>query len=192
MTPIIHYLKEGQLLKDKNEAWKVQIRATRFILIDDPFYRQGYSLPYLHCVNKEEANYVLREIHKRVCGNHAGASSLARKALRAGYYWPKLQKDAYDLVKACDQCQRFAKVQTRPSEPMTPITTPSPFAQWGINIMGPLHIGRKQYKFLIIAINYFTKWIEAEPTMTIISDNGKQFNNPKCRKFCLDLGIKNL
>ena len=57
--------------------------------------------------------------------------------------------------------------------------------------MGPLHIGRKQYKFLIIAINYFTKWVEAEPTMTIISDNGKQFNSPKCRKFCLDLGIKN-
>ena len=57
--------------------------------------------------------------------------------------------------------------------------------------MGPLPIGRKQYKFLIIIINYFTKWVEAEPTATIISDNGKQFDNPKFRKFCQDLGIKN-
>ena len=85
MTPIIHYLKEGQLPKDRKEARKVQIRAARFILIDDTLYKQGYSLPYLRCVNKEDANYILQEIHEGVCGNHAGARSLARKALRAGY-----------------------------------------------------------------------------------------------------------
>ena len=143
MTPIIHYLKEGQLLKDRNEAWKVQIRAARFILIDDPFYRRGYSLPYLHYVNKEEANYVLREIHEGVCGNHARARSLAGKALRARYYWPTLQKDAYDLIKAYDQCQHFTKVQIRPSEPMMLINALWPFTQWGMDIMGLLLIGRK-------------------------------------------------
>ena len=50
---------------------------------------------------------------------------------------------------------------------MTPITTPCPFAQWGIEIMKPLPIGRKQYKFLIVAIDYFTKRVEAEPITTI-------------------------
>ena len=59
MTPIICYLKEGQLLEDRNEARKVQIRATRFIIIKDTLYRLGHSLPYLHCVNKEKVNYVL-------------------------------------------------------------------------------------------------------------------------------------
>ena len=80
--------------------------------------------------------------------------------------------------------------------------------------MGPPLIGRKRYKFLIIAIDYFTKWVEAKPTMmiteakitnfvwknlicrfgilnVIISENRKQFNNPKFQKFCQDLGIKN-
>ena len=57
MTPIIHYLKEGQLLEDMNEAWKVQIRVTRFIVIEDTLYRRGHSLPYLHCDNKEEVMY---------------------------------------------------------------------------------------------------------------------------------------
>ena len=50
---------------------------------------------------------------------------------------------------------------------MIPITAPWPFAQWGIDIMRPLPIERKQYKFLIVAINYFTKWVEVEPTVTI-------------------------
>ena len=59
MTPIIHYLKEGQLPEDRNEARKVQINAAHFVLINNALYRRGYSLPYLRCVNKEEVNYVL-------------------------------------------------------------------------------------------------------------------------------------
>ena len=112
MTPIVCYLKQGQLREDRNEARKVLIGATRFVIIDDVLYRQGYSLPYLWCANKEEANYVLQEIHKGIYGNHAEAWYLVEKALRVGYCWPTLQKDAYDLVKACDQCQRFTNVQT--------------------------------------------------------------------------------
>ena len=86
MTPIVCYLKEGWLPKDKMEARKIQIRAARFIIIDDVLYRRGYSLPYLRFANSEEADYVLRNIHEGICGNHAGASSLARKAIKARYY----------------------------------------------------------------------------------------------------------
>ena len=86
MTPIVHYLKEGWLLEDKTEARKIQIRAARFLIIDDVLYKRGYSLPYLRCANSEEANYVLCEIHEGICENHVGARSLAGKALRTGYY----------------------------------------------------------------------------------------------------------
>jgi len=72
MTRIIRYFKEGWLPEDKAKARKIQIRATRFVIIDDVLYIRGYSLPYLRCVNSEEANYVLHEIHKGVCGNHIG------------------------------------------------------------------------------------------------------------------------
>ena len=90
MTPIVHYLKEEWLTEDKTEARKIQIRAAYFVIIDDVLYRRGYSLPYLRCANLEEADYVLHKIHERICGNHARARSLARKALREGYYWPTL------------------------------------------------------------------------------------------------------
>ena len=90
MTPIVRYLKEGWLLKDKTEVRKIQIRATCFVIIDDVLYKQGYSLPYLKYANSKEADYVLREIHEGICGNHAGTRSLGGKALRARYYWPTL------------------------------------------------------------------------------------------------------
>ena len=167
MTPIIHFLKEAQLSKDKTEAWKIQIRVACLVIVDDILYRR-HSLLYLWCVNTKEANYVLREIHEGVCKNHAEARSLAGKALRAGYYWLTLQKDAHDLVKASDQYQHFAHVQTRPRELMTIITAPWPFTQWRINIMGPLLIGRKLFEFLIVAIDYFTKWVEAKSEVTIM------------------------
>ena len=62
MVPIVRYLKERWLPEDKMEARKIQIRATRFVIIDDVLYKRGYSLPYLRCASSEEADYVLREI----------------------------------------------------------------------------------------------------------------------------------
>ena len=86
MTPIIHYLKERWFLEDKTKARKIQIRVARFVIIDDMLYRRGYLLPYLRCASLEELDYVLYEIHKGICGNHARARSLVGKVLRAGYY----------------------------------------------------------------------------------------------------------
>ena len=94
------------------------------------------------------------------------------------------------------------------------VTSLWPFQQWGLDILGPLPIGRGQCKFITVAVNYFTKWAEAEPLATIIehkvrnfiwlsiicrfgiprclvSDNGKQFDSPKFRDYCAELGIKN-
>ena len=50
---------------------------------------------------------------------------------------------------------------------MTPISSPWPFARWGIDIMGPFPIRKKQLRFLIVAIDYFKKWVEAELVTTI-------------------------
>ena len=44
---------------------------------------------------------------------------------------------------------------------------PWPFIQWGLDIMGPFPTALRQLKFLIVSIDYFTKWVEAEPLTTI-------------------------
>ena len=123
-------------------------------------------------------------------------------------------RDATGLVKKCKVCHEQAKISCLPSEPLTSVTSPWPFQQWGLDILGPLPIGKGQCKFIIVAVDYFTKWAEAKPLATIIkqkirnfvwrsiicrfgipwalvSDNGKQFDNPKFRDLCAELGIKN-
>lgn len=125
-----------------------------------------------------------------------------------------MRKDAFTFVQACDKCRRFANLSQIPTEELTPITSPWPFTQWGIDIVGPLPIGRKHMKFLVVVIDYFTKWVETEPltkiteknvqnfvwkniicrfevSNVIISNNGHQFDSSSFRSFCSGLEIKN-
>uniref|UniRef100_A0A2N9IMK3 Uncharacterized protein n=1 Tax=Fagus sylvatica TaxID=28930 RepID=A0A2N9IMK3_FAGSY len=183
MTPIINYLEDETLPTDPVEARKLKVRCTRFALIQGILYKRSFSLPYLRCLDKAEADYVMREVHEGICGNHSGARSLVHKLVRAGYYWPTMQKDAVSYVRACDKCQRFGNLIHSPPETLTPMTAPWPFAQWGLDIMGPLPVGRRQLKFLVVGIDYFTK--------AFISDNGRQFDNSPFREFCEELGIHN-
>ena len=90
MTPIVSYLKEGKLLEGRDEAWKLRIKSTKYILMDEVLYKRGFFQPYLRCLVPDEANYVLREVHEGACGNHSGARSLIHKVVRAGYYWPTI------------------------------------------------------------------------------------------------------
>ncbi|XP_065638260.1 uncharacterized protein LOC136071189 [Quercus suber] len=157
----------GILPNDKEAARKLKVQAARFMLIRDVLYKRGFFCPYLQCLGPEEANYVMREVHEGICGNHSGSRSLVHKLVRTGYFWPTMQKDAKAYVKACDKCQRFSNVIKQPPEELTPMTAPWHFAQWGLDIMGPFPMAIRQLKFLIIGIDYFTKWVEAEALATI-------------------------
>ena len=127
MDSIWDYLVDGTLLIDPKEASKLRTRSARFTIHRGTLYKRGFSTPILKCVGKEDANYVLREVHEGICGNHIGARSLDAKTLRQGYYWPTILKDATKLVKKCKICQEHAQIPHLPSEPLTSITSPWPF-----------------------------------------------------------------
>jgi hypothetical protein len=65
---------------------------------------------------------------------------LAHKAVRAGY---------------CDKCQRFAKVDRSALTELSSISSPWPFAQWGIDIVGLMPLGKGNCKFLVVDVDYF-------------------------------------
>jgi len=105
---------------------------------------------------------ILEEIHEGECRAHIGGRSLATRALRTGYYCRTLRTDAIEMLKKCDKCQRFAPVHHQPSTALTTIHSPLPFATWGMDILGPVPKATGQHKFLLVAVDYFTKWVEAE------------------------------
>ena len=115
-TLVVSYLKDGTLPNDKKVARKLKVQAARFVLTKDVLYKKDFSQPYLRCLNSEEADYVIREVHEGICGNHSGSWSLVHKLIRVGYYWPTMQKDAQTYVKACDKCQRFSNIIKQPTE----------------------------------------------------------------------------
>ena len=167
MDLIWNYIIDGSLPDDPKEAAKIRARSARFTNHKGSLYKRGFFTPFLKCISEEDTKYVLREVHEGICGNHIGARALAGKVSRQGYYWPTILKDAIDLVKKCRICQEHAKISRLPLEPLTSITSPWPFQQWGLDILGPLPIGKGQCKFIIVAVDYFTKWAEAEPLAII-------------------------
>jgi hypothetical protein len=103
-TDVIHYLHNGSLPEEKLRARKVKMHSAWYVLIGGSLYRRGYTEPLLKCLKNSKAEYVLKEIHEGVCGNHSGSRMLAHKAMRAGYYWPTMNKDSVKLVRKCDKC----------------------------------------------------------------------------------------
>ena len=129
MDPIWDYLVDGTLPSDPKEAFKLRARSTRFTFHRGTLYKRGFSAPILKCVGKEDANYILKEVHEGICSNHIEAWTLAGKTLRQGYYWPTMLKDATELVRKCKACQEHVKISHLPYEPLTSVTSPWPFQQ---------------------------------------------------------------
>ncbi|KAI5428306.1 hypothetical protein KIW84_033337 [Lathyrus oleraceus] len=107
MTPIYNYLTRDELPADPKEATTVKRRACSYVLLEGKLYRRGFSIPLLKCVEEEKVPDILGEIHRGINAQHLGGRSLARKALRAGYYWPTMQNDSKEHVK------RFIPVEIR-------------------------------------------------------------------------------
>ncbi|KAL0401565.1 UNVERIFIED_CONTAM: hypothetical protein Slati_4186400 [Sesamum latifolium] len=212
-TPIIKWIEEGLLPENRWEAARLKTRATRFIIQEHILYKKSYTHPLLRCLSTEEGIHILQEIHSGCCGSPRSTRILANKALRAGYFWPTMKQDAIRLVSKCERCQKHSSLIHQPAEPLTTMLSPCSFRQWGIDIVGLFPLAAGQRKFLLVAIDYFTKRVEAEPLARItegevmkfiwkniicrfgipreiISDNGRQFQGRKIQEWCQGLRIK--
>ena len=156
---------------------------------------------------------LLEELHEGIYGSHMRGRSLSHRALTQGYWCSSMQKSSQEFVKKCDQCQRYAPNIHQPGRVLDPLTSPWPFVQWGLDIIRPFPKSTKNRKFLFVATDYFTEWVEAEPLTniqdqdvkrfvwrniimrfgipnTFVSDNGLQFDSKAFWGYCYDLGVK--
>nr|GEV69726.1 reverse transcriptase domain-containing protein [Tanacetum cinerariifolium] len=175
--------------------------ARKFIIKDQIIRR---------CVAGQEAIDILKAFHSGPTEGHYGANYTAKKVFDSGFYWPMIYKDAFELVKNCDSCQRQGKISQRDEMPQNSIQVCENFDVWDIDFMGPFP-SSKGNKYILVAADYLSKWVEAKALPTndarvvikflkslfsrfgtpkaIISDRGTHFCNDQFSRVMLKYGV---
>ena len=148
-------------------------RARSYTLINGTLYKKGVVQPLLKCIPQSEDKNLLQEIHSGSCGSHIGPRALSMKDIRQGFYWPTHIKDVEEIVKTCQACQSTSPHQSKPSAAVQLIPPTWPLQRWGMDLVGTLPPSQGGNKFVVLAIEYFTRWIEAKPLATITSESKK-------------------
>eukprot|EP00253_Pinus_taeda_P031663 PITA_31663 len=116
------------------------------------------------------------ELHDGPAGGHFGADTIAHKVIHVGYYWATLFRDAHEYVRKCRNCPTSSGRQRKSAFPLQPVNIEQPFEQWGLDIIGEITPNSsKQHKYILTAIGYFTKCVEAIPLKTTNSESIIEF-----------------
>eukprot|EP00253_Pinus_taeda_P028011 PITA_28011 len=150
----------------RNKSRTLKLKAAKFCILNSALYWKDPGGMLLNCLVEEEAKRVVEDFHRGDCGGHLFWKTTTNKILRAGYYWPMLFSDVYKVVKNCHECQIFEGKQKLQPLPLKPIEVSAPFQQWGLDFIGEIHpASLGQHRWILTATDYFTKWIEAIPTL---------------------------
>jgi transposase InsO family protein len=193
---------------------KVRRQALKYVVINDVLYRQTLDGVLLKCLSEEEARIAMGEVHEGMCGTHQSAYKMRWVLRRAGVYWPTMLKDCFKYYKGCEACQKFGKAQSAPASMLHPIVKPWPLRGWGLDFIGEIHpSSTKGHRFVLMATDYFTKWVEVVPLknmthrevisfvlehivhrfgkpQTLMTDQGASFMSHQFREFAASLRIK--
>jgi hypothetical protein len=183
MQPYLAYMINKMLPEDTVEAKRIIRRSKAFVVLQGKLYKKSITGVLQRCVTPQEGQEILKDIHAGVCGHHASSRAIAAKAFHAGFYWLTAIEDAKDIVRKCEACQRFTSRPHAPAAELQPILLSLPFAQWGLDMVGKLHkswpVG---HVYILVAVDKFTKWVEAAPVTT--QDSTAAINFIKSIVFC--------
>nr|GEU61167.1 DNA-directed DNA polymerase [Tanacetum cinerariifolium] len=148
--------------QQKNKFFK----DVRHYFWDDPFlFKICVDQVIRTCVHGHEAIDILKAYHYGPTGGHHGLNYTAKKVFDSRFYWPTIYRDAQNLVKTCDVCQRQGKISQRDEMPQNSIQVCEIFDVWGIDFMGPF-LSSRGNKYILVAVDYLSKWVEAKAVPT--------------------------
>ncbi|GJX61445.1 reverse transcriptase domain-containing protein [Tanacetum coccineum] len=157
-----NFIVKGMSTQQKNKIFK----DVKHYFWDDPFlFKTCADQVIRRCVSGQEAVDILTACHSGPTGGHYGANYTAKKVFDSGFYWPTIYKDAHELVKNCDSCQRQGKISQRDEMPQNSIQVCEIFDVWGIDFIGPFPSSRGN-KYILVAVDYLSKWVETKALPT--------------------------
>ena len=139
-SDISGYLAQGILDPALTSRQKrvIGLKYASYQLIQGKLFKKHYDGVMLRCLDHDEAQKILIEMHDRPAGGHFSGDTTAHNIMRAGYYWPTLFGDAHAYVRKCTQCQKFANREARPATPLLSVAMEEPFQQWGLDVIGEI------------------------------------------------------
>nr|GEZ57994.1 reverse transcriptase domain-containing protein [Tanacetum cinerariifolium] len=153
-----NFIIKGMTTQQKQKFFK----DARHYFWDDPYlYRTCPDQIIRRCIVGHEAIDILNACHSGPTRGHYGANYTVKKVFDSGFYWPTIYKDAFELVKRCDLCQRQGKISQQDEMPQNSIQVCEIFDVWGIDFMGPFPRS-KGNKYILVTVDYLSKWVEAK------------------------------
>nr|GEW88577.1 reverse transcriptase domain-containing protein [Tanacetum cinerariifolium] len=182
-----NFIVKGMSSQQKNKFFK----DVKHYFWEDPFlFKICADQVTRRCVHGQEAIDILKSYHNRPTGGHHGPNYTAKKVFDSGFYWPTIYRDAYDLVKSCDACQRQGKISQRDEVPQNSIQVCKIFDVRGIDFIGSFPSSRGN-KYILVAVDYLSKWVEEKALPTndarvFCKFLKSLFASDRCTHFCND------
>jgi hypothetical protein len=163
---LTYHLHHGTCPENLNprERRALRLESTQYRLIKSVLFRVNYDGVLLRCLEREDVDKILKELHDGPAGGHFAGNTTAHNILRADYYWPTLFRDAHTYARNCKIFQMSTGREKRAVVPLQPVAVSRTFEQWGLDIIGEITpSSSKQHGYILTATDYFTKWAEAIP-----------------------------
>ena len=152
---------------DRKERWSLRMLSRQFISYNRMLYKRAPIGVHLRCVDKDVAQKLMEEVYG-VCSPYINETILTKKIVYQGYFWLKMKIDCQKFVKRYHNCQTYGDVSHLPSIELQGMTFPWPFIVWKTDIIGEIRPkALNGHRYIIVAIDYFSKWVEAESYSTI-------------------------
>lgn len=127
---IIYYLRNMKcpIEMDDNKKRTLKLQAIKYGIVKCKLYRKNLDCILLKCVDENQADNLLKEMHEGLCGGHYMGKTSAQKILRIGFWWPRIFKDVERLVRMCDAFQIFSgKLKFLGNVPLSLVEVQAPF-----------------------------------------------------------------
>src|SRR6266498_4815187 len=205
----LKYKKYLQNIQERNTKERFENKVKRYLLINNQlYYEKGEKK--LKVIKKFELEPILYMTHDDLTAGYFAIEIMYNK-IKEKYYWPKMYEDIKIYVESCDQCQRRRKLRNK--NELHNIKVIELFYQIGIDIIRPLSITSRGKKYIVTAIDYFTKWAKAKVLKEanayevatfiykkiiyrhrclrkILTDRGTHFNNKMIEELMKKFNIK--